>query len=634
MTIFSLKKYRAIIVPLLVGMIIAFISYSGLFNQAELWIYDNYFLVRGKSDPGSEVLIIAIDEKSVVEFGPLPWRRTVHASLLEKLVEARVVAFDLLFDFPSGELDDRDFSHAIGAAENVVLASIFTYEQDEKDIWYQNIVLPNENLLQSACGSGFINVPVEKGNMIRRISIIDTNYFQEPYPSFSLATALCYYNLDRGLLKVERGRLIAPNFSIPLDDSNQVMINFWGPGGTFPTYSYVDVLEEKVPVDVWSDKIILVGVTTPVMMDYFENPFTKENMIMADSLPAAGVEIHASAVNTILHSFYYRAMPWYFNSVMLLFVWLLSFIMVRKLSPWQAVISALFLALIVSFTLYLLWAQIQVWLNLFAALVIIAGNYSTVMVYNFIQSENERRWIRNTFSRYISIDFINELIKNPEKINLGGEKKQLTVLFADLRNFTAFSEKEDPEYVINRLNEFFSAMASIVFHYKGTLDKYNGDGFMAFFGAPVDSENHALNGLKASVAMISSMQELNAKWVASGEKPLQLGIGLNSGTVVVGNIGSEKRMDYTVIGRVVNIASRLEVLTKEYETPILIGSDTLKIAGTMALPEDWSFLELGYITVPGMTKKVFAYTLCNPDGIKEAHLPHQSQNSSLSYRKK
>jgi len=223
---------------------------------------------------------------------------------------------------------------------------------------------------------------------------------------------------------------------------------------------------------------------------------------------------------------------------------------------------------------------------------IIAGNYSTVMIYNFVRSENERRWIRNTFSRYISLDFINELINNPEKIKLGGEKKQLTVLFADLRNFTAFSEKEDPEYVINRLNEFFSAMTSIVFHYKGTLDKFNGDGFMAFFGAPVDCENHADNGLKASVAMINMMDELNAKWLANGEKPLQLGIGLNSGTVVVGNIGSEKRMDYTVIGRVVNVASRLEVLTKEYETAILIGSNTLEIAGSKVLPDGWSFLEL------------------------------------------
>ncbi len=616
MTILSFKQHKAIVVPLLIGMIIAFSSYSGLFNQAELWIYDNFFLIRGKSDPGYEVLIVAIDEKSVAKLGPLPWRRSVHVSLLDKVAEARVVAFDLLFDFPGEEQEDLDFSQAISGAENVILASIFTYEQDEKGIWYQQIVLPTEKLLQNAYGTGFINVPVEKGNIIRRISIIDTNYYQEPYPSFSLATALCYYNLDPESLKVEDDRLSAPNFEILLDDYSQMMINFWGPGGTFPTYSYVDILEDKVPADKWSDKIILVGVTTPVMMDYFENPFTKENMIMADSLPASGVEIHASAVNSILQSLYYRAMPWYINCAMLFIVWLLSVIMARKFSPWQAFASALLLASIVSFTLYMFWVHKQVWLNLFAALAIIAGNYSTVMIYNFVRSENERRWIRNTFSRYISLDFINELINNPEKIKLGGEKKQLTVLFADLRNFTAFSEKEDPEYVINRLNEFFSAMTSIVFHYKGTLDKFNGDGFMAFFGAPVDCENHADNGLKASVAMINMMDELNAKWLANGEKPLQLGIGLNSGTVVVGNIGSEKRMDYTVIGRVVNVASRLEVLTKEYETAILIGSNTLEIAGSKALPDGWSFLELGYITLPGMTEQVLAYTLCGGDNIK------------------
>ncbi len=590
-------------------MIIALLSFSGLFKQAELGLYDIFFRIRGDTQPGSNIVIVAIDEKSIAEIGPLPWPRKYHARLLEDISEAEVVAFDLLFDFPAESKDDQLFLNALKENGNSVLASMFTYKSDENNDWFQQIRLPYEELRHGAAETGFINVPVDKGNVIRRITVVDTNYYTKPYPSFSLATALRYYGLGADSLEIKGNRLVTPEWEIALDSSNQILINFWGPGKTFPTYSYKDVLSGEYAPDYWSGKVVLVGVTSPVMMDYFENPFTLDNMIMSGSLPAAGVEIHASAVKTIVNSSYYQAAPWYVNLLMLLAIWLLSMNMARKFLPWPAAASAIILGLLTFTAYYLFWLEKQLWFNLFAALFVIVGTYSGIMVENFVHAERERRWIRDTFSRYVSSDYVQELVQNPGKIRLGGEKRMVTVLFADLRNFTAFCEQEKPEFVISRLNEFFRAMTDIVFKYEGTLDKFNGDGFMAFFGAPVYSDKHADNGVKASMAMIKKMDELNMRWAGNGYT-LQLGIGLNSGSVIVGNIGSEKRMDYTVIGRVVNLASKLENLNKEYGTDILIGEETINRLVSKTLLEEASIKELGHITVPGLAglTKVFTFS--------------------------
>ncbi len=602
----GLSKFKTIAVHLVVGIVIVFLSFAGIFSQAEFALYDALFRVRGEKDPGSEVAIIAIDERSIAELGSLPWARSIHAELLERTSSAQVTAFDLLFDFPSDSTDDAAFVSAVEKSGNVVLASMFSYEQDASGNWYQQISLPYEDLCQAAVKSGFINVPVNRGNIIRSITLFDSNYYTEPYPSFSLATVLAYYN--KNTLKVEENFLVSLNLDVPLDASNQALINFWGPGKTFPTYSYLDVVKGEHSPEEFSGKIVLVGVTTPVMMDYFETPFTIDNLILSGSLPSAGVEVHASAVKSLLESTFYTPVPWYANLAAYILLWILTVFLAKKLTPRVAVLSAFPVLIVTASLLYMLWMY-KLWFNLFAALLIIAGGYSSVLVERYIYSESERRWVRDTFSRYLSADYVNELVRNPGKVNLGGEVKVITVLFADLRNFTAYSEKEEPEEVIKRLNQFFSAMTSIVFEYGGTLDKFNGDGFMAIFGAPVYDQKHAANGLKASLSMIQKMEELNEAWVKSGEDPLKFGLGLNSGPVIVGNIGSEERMDYTAIGRAVNLASRLEKLNKKYGTSILIGEDTISLLDQNAIPEGWCITGLGEVLSPDVGREIKVFTV-------------------------
>jgi adenylate cyclase len=597
------------LIPLLLGLIIAFLSCSGVLQSTEDGLYDLYYQIRGPLDPGEDLVIVAIDEKSIAEIGPLPWSREVHAELLEVLELAGVVAFDLLFDFPDEARADNLFIRAIEKNGNVVLASMFIYNQADSGEWYQNLVLPFKELKDGATSTGFINVPVDRGNMIRKITVVDTNYYAVLYPSFSLAIALQCLKLQPEQLLIDDNKLLAGALSVPINQENQSYLHYWGPGGTFPTYSYVDVLQQRYPQKTWAGKTVLIGVTTPAAMDYFENPYTAGNLILKGSLPSAGVEIHASAVKTYLDSRSIRKASLIIKLVLLAAAWLVTLYLTRRFSPLPALGVIFLLALIFSGLAYLCWDRGHLIVNLAAVLLIITSIYMHSAISSFISSERERLWIRETFSRYISPDYVAELIKKPESIKLGGQKASITVIFADLRDFTAYCEAESPETIINKLNEFFTEMTAAVFNHGGTLDKYLGDGFMAFFGAPVSDEEHALSAVSAAIEMSVRMAALNARWSANGEKTLKMGIGINSGQAVIGNIGSESRMDYSAMGRDVNIASRLEALNKIYNTEVMIGENTVSMVKRKKLPAGWEFYQLNEEQLPGLSGKIKIFSI-------------------------
>ncbi len=606
---FLRSKKAGLLIPFLLGLIIISLSFSGLLNRAEDGLYDLYYQIRGPLDPGEDLVIVAIDEKSIAEIGPLPWSRAVHAELLKVLESAGVVAFDLLFDFPDEAEADELFVKTVEEKGNVVLASMFIYNQADTGEWYQNLVLPFQELTSGAASTGFINVPVDRGNMIRKITVVDTNYYAALYPSFSLAVALQCLDLQPELLLIENDHLAAGALSIPANQENQIYIHYWGPGGAFTTYSYVDVLQQRYSQNMWAGKTVLIGVTTPAAMDYFENPYTAGNLILKGSLPSAGVEIHASAVKTYLNALALRKASVLLNLVLLAAAWLMTLFFARRYSPLSALGAAFLVALIFSGLAYLCWDRGQIIVNLAAVLLIIASIYVYSAISSFISSEKERTWIRETFSRYISPDYVAELVKKPESIKLGGQKASITVIFADLRDFTAYCEAESPEAIIKKLNEYFTEMTAAVFNHGGTLDKYLGDGFMAFFGAPVSDPGHALSAVSAAIEMSSRMTSLNARWCANGEKTLKMGIGINSGQAVIGNIGSENRMDYSAMGREVNIASRLEDLNKNYNTEIMVGENTVSMVDRQKLPDGWEFYELNEEQLPGLSGKIRIYSI-------------------------
>jgi adenylate cyclase len=239
--------------------------------------------------------------------------------------------------------------------------------------------------------------------------------------------------------------------------------------------------------------------------------------------------------------------------------------------------------------------------------------YAVTTATDFVVAELGRRRTKAMFSRYVSASVAEELMRDPDSVGLGGSRKVITIMFCDIRGFTAYSEGKAPEEVVSRLNEYLTAMTDVIFKNGGTLDKYLGDGLMAIFGAPVYYPDHIERSIQTAVEIQHEMNELNRRWAANNQPPLNIGVGINTGPALVGNVGSTERMDYTAIGEDVNLASRVEGLTKTFGTLIVISERSLKLLGEQpSLP--WEFKFLGHAEVKGFTDPIGVYTVPYGEG--------------------
>jgi adenylate cyclase len=374
-------------------------------------------------------------------------------------------------------------------------------------------------------------------------------------------------------------------------------IHYYGPVDSFPYLSISDILEGKVQARSLRGKIVLIGATAVGIYDLRVTPFSP-------AMP--GVEKHANMIASILENRSVRCAPLPVNLMILLLSGaLFSLIIVRFKAVGASGITALYL-LLIFFTGFYLFAHNGFWVNItypsINALLILIG----VMGYNYTAHEVYARKIRAMFSSYVTERVVNELIKNPHLARLGGERREVTVLFSDIRGFTTFSEKHSPEEVVAMLNEYLAAMTEVIFRWEGTLDKFVGDEIVAFWGAPMEQENHAELAIKCALNMENRLRDLQQKWSAEGKAILEAGIGINTGEVLVGNIGAEgKKMDYTVIGDHVNLGARVEALTRKYDAHILITEFTLNkirelVAPGKVAPTDAD--ALGHTQVTGLEK--------------------------------
>jgi len=615
------------LLPLVLFVMVSLGAQAGLFERLEMSLYDTWFRLAGSRDPGDRVVIVAIDEVSIREIGPLPWRRSVHARLLERLRDARVVGFDLIFDVPTKPAEDRALAEAVAKHGRVVLGSQFQFERDPAGEPLQVFQGPLEEITSGAAGIGFINMPTDTDGVVRHITAVDVNGFEAPFPCFGLAVALNATGSDPVQLKLSPGRLIAGKRKIPVDRLNRAMPCFWGPQGTFKTYSYADVLNGKIPAAVLRDKIVLVGVTSPVEKDDFPTPYTTSNLILSGSLPSPGVEIHASVVQSFLDGLWYRRLPWAANLGFLFLVGLVTTVVVARRGPWQGLVGALGVVLAAFTLVFILWRFENLWLNLAAPLTLVFFTYAGVTAFDFIQAELGRRRTRAMFSRYVYPAVIDQLMQNPDIMQLGGQRRSVTIMFCDIRGFTAYSENKAPEHVVDRLNQYLTAMTHAVFRHWGTLDKYLGDGLMAFFGAPFNYPDHVERAIRTAIDMQKDVEELNRVWAEKNEPPLKIGIGINSGSVLVGNIGSPERVDYTAIGEDVNLASRMEGLTKAFNSLIVISERSVK----MLAESGGSFPDLRYLgcaEVKGFSEPVGVYTVGDYRIEKEVDIVGRKEYSS------
>jgi len=354
---------------------------------------------------------------------------------------------------------------------------------------------------------------------------------------------------------------------------------------------------EGEAAELLKDKIVFFGVTAPDLHDTRIVPFGRE-------MEMPGVEIQANIANMLLQG--YRLTPFnkILNAIWIILAALLSaflFSFFRRTRT--AVILSVVLGIAQIVAVVLLFEQgivaniLHLTLAWILAVIILFG-------YKYFIGEKEKHLLKNIFSRYVSKEVVKEILNDPHKIKLGGEEKEITVFFSDIRGFTTLSEKTPPVKLVHILNRYFSAMTEEVINHKGVLDKYIGDAIMAFWGAPIDDPDQVDHAFQASVAMLKRLKKLNEEFAKEGRDPINIGIGLYTGPAVVGNMGSELRLNYTAMGDTVNVASRLEGLNKEYKTQIIIGEATKnRITG------NYNFKFLGSVQVKGRAEPVNIYTI-------------------------
>jgi adenylate cyclase len=353
---------------------------------------------------------------------------------------------------------------------------------------------------------------------------------------------------------------------IPSDHFGRLLINYLGPTGMIPTFSAAAVMEGRLPAHVLKDKIVLVGATAVGIYDLRVTPF---------SSVCPGVEVHATVMDNLLRGKFLRPLPFALPVGLVILLVLgvfMSLILPRLSAAWGFLFTLFLLEGYIAANYLLFRSGWQT--ELFYPMAEVVLVYLGITVHRFLSEERERARIRQAFESYVAPAVVHDILKHPERLRLGGERREITILFSDIRGFTTMSEELAPEALVKLLHDFLNPMSNIIINQGGTIDKYMGDAIMALFGAPLEQPGHALQACRAALEMVATLHRLNEEWKALGRPPLAVGVGVNTGVVAVGNMGSDRLFDYTAVGDNVNLASRLEGLNKYYKTSVLISQAT------------------------------------------------------------
>ena len=579
---------------------------TGLENQ----IYDQFCCMRGTQPPPPELLLVAIDEPSFQELRlAWPWPRGLHAKLIDLLsaAGARLIVFDILFTDPSDPENDAALASSIKRAGNVLLAETFDNTNDK--LFSRSIrIRPLGPFADAARGTGLAMITPDNDGVVR--------HFQVQVMGGPTLPACAIR---------ETGK---PDF--PPESSG--LIKFVGPARSIDTLSYYQILDDEHPVPAQRirDRIVLVGrqlQASPEPLgqtDLFPTPFFERTGVYT-----SGVEIHANIIHNLLSGQWGSEIP---NSAKLVacFVYLLLFSLIfTAVSPLFGLIVLGISGLGITALSYWLFRALDFW---FPPIMFVFGSasiYTGNVVLQHLAEARQKRWLRGAFNRYVSSAVVESIINNPNALELGGQEVEATIFFSDLANFTSLSEHIPPKQLVALLNEYFTPMTNIILEYRGGLDKFIGDAIMAFWGAPVLLENHAQYACEAALKMKEAIVSLREGWRQRQLPLLAARMGIHSGPVVVGNVGSRERFNYTVLGDTVNLASRLEGANKFYGTTILISEDTFQLAGPAFLAR-----ELDSIRVKGRQAPVKIYELIGKRGEKELPFLDTFAEGLAEYKKR
>ena len=658
----------------LLGSVLGFyLAGNKLLDSIELKTYDLRMANRPAPAAEPAVAIVAIDEKSLAALGRWPWSRATLARLVERLdaLGARVIAFDVFFSEAenraaleqierleheqnvSGETSpyarvrralaaDSAFGKAIAKSAKVVLPMVFLMSEEEARhqgpaeaaralaaVEEQAVKLIRDRgdgrldfamprtaglivnlpeLNAAARASGHINSLPDTDGTIRWAPLV-MRHQGLFFPAADVQAVRLYLNNPAFALHTTNygvsGLQLGEKF-IPTDEYGRALINYRGPARSFPTFSAADVLAGRIDATLLRGKIVLIGATAQGLGDNRTTP-------VGTVFP--GVEIRANTMQNLIDGDFIRRPAWMFVFDVALML-TLGGLLVALLPRLGVRVSALVTLALAGG--YLLLAVVEfhtqlIWINVVYPALLIVLLYVSSTLMHYFTAEREKRQIKNAFQHYVPVTVVDQILRNIDNLSLGGEKRELTVLFSDIRGFTGIAEGLSPEALVQLLNDYLTQMTDKVFKHNGLLDKYIGDAIMAVYGAPIPHPQHARLACRTAIDMLRELHGMQAGWKQQGLPGIDIGIGINTGPMVVGNMGSKTRFDYTVIGDAVNLGSRIEALNKQYGTHILISEFTYN----QVKDEFPHAREIDVTTVRGRIEPVRLYELMLAE-----HYPH------------
>ena len=559
------KIVSAVILSLLISIILSLTFSLDFFHNWQLKLSDKLY---SEKEPLNNIIIIAIDDKSLQEIGRWPWPREKFIEILDLLKESKVIGLDISFFESYNKNVDKEFGNNIRNLGNVIIPVEYTeFEIINNKLYGKELLKPIKEL--ENIDLGFVNIFKDDDGVTRTAPLYING--KENHKSLGLKIAETY-----------RGKEINYN-------DEELIINFIGKPGTFNTISFTDILNKKKEFN-FKNKIILVGSTSPDLHDEAVVP-TSYGKAMS------GVEIHANIIQTLLNKDFLSHQS---KKSVILSIFILSLVIAFILARFRLLISIIIGILL--FLFYLIFSLFifnkGVILNLVYPFLTLISNYLSILMFFYFIEGREKKRVETIFGKYVSKEVADEILrKTPEDlVDLKGEEREITSLFADIRGFTSLAEKMKPRQVVALLNKYLGTMTNSVFKYHGTLDKYIGDCIMAIFNAPIKQKDHSLNAIKAALDMQDKINKLNK----ISKIKVNIGIGINTGEAVIGNMGSSKRVEYTAIGDTVNLASRL--CGNADAGKIIISQETYSLVKNKITAKN-----LGKIKVKGKEKRVNIY---------------------------
>jgi adenylate cyclase len=642
---------RLLCLGLLIGFAALRIADPAPIAELRVRTFDTFQVIEPRVKTARPVTIVDIDEKSLTKLGQWPWPRTNIADMITNLTQlgAVIIAFDIVFAEPDRlnpeaaagtmrYLDEATRTKLRGLPSNdqiladamrrsrVVLGETGLAEVTSKFddtlpvtgfamlgedpqpflLHFPGLLRNIRTLEETAAGRGLFTIKVERDGIVRRVPMM-MRAQDATMPSLSFEILRVATGTPTIIMKSDKAGLKSigvRGLEIPTDRNGQLWVHFARHDPSIYV-SAADVIDGSVPREKIAGKLVLIGTSAVGLNDIKTTP-------VSPAIP--GVEIHAQVLEAALTKQLLSQPPYgpllEFGAALLLGLLVIAF--APKFGPVTLVAVGALLATVLLGTSWYFYTKHLLLIDFTYPLLSTTAIYLTLIFFAFVREQSQRRQIRSAFGQYLSPALVEQLAQSPEKLKLGGEEREMTIMFSDVRGFTTISEsyKHDPQGLTTLMNRFLTPLTNAILARKGTIDKYMGDAIMAFWNAPLDDNQHQLNACEAALDMLERIDALNKEREIEAQNgghayiPINVGVGLNTGICVVGNMGSNLRFDYSVLGDSVNLASRLEGQSKEYGFPIIVGSKT-----ALAVKDKFAILELDFIMVKGKKEPEVIYAI-------------------------